>query len=357
MALLDRYILHSFLKIFITVTFASLGLIVVYSLTDFFLSFRIRDTGILLKYLTYLVPLGFYILSPILVGISIIVLFKRVFQKRIDLTAQSFSMSPLRFSFFIISFSAFLSLLFLIFNESFLPGLFRGVWYMEKKFKNRQEIGRIVEKLWFVKNTGRGIYYVYVDNLEVGSGAFAGLYLLKTSEDGEVLEAVQGKSGRWKGHIIFVTKGSAYNFKEGYFVKELSNFSLGTEIALREVGLFAEKIEHVRSSSLITLYTKGERLGFDTNRYFSELMFRAGMSFFPFMLTVPTLWGLVRFRKLSAGAIILLVGLIIGWLIIISPKVIADKANAPPQYALAGYLVVILIILKGFKDLSRGFRV
>ncbi len=358
MNVLDRYLLINFLKIFAFVSITASALIVIYSVTDFLLAFKVKDISLALKYLLYLLPLGFYILSPLVVGISVIVLFRRVLSKKIDLTSQSFSISPLRLSLFIVLFSLSLSGAFVLFNESLIPSLFKGVWYMEKKFKKREiEGGRIVERLWFVKKTEKSTYYIYVDNLEVGSGVFAGLYLLRTGPGNEVLEVVEGRSGKWKDHIIFVNWGSAYNFVEGYFVRELNRFSLGTEISMDEIGLFAEKIEHVRSSSLITLYAKGSKLGFDSNRYFSELMFRAGMSFFPFMLTVPTLWGLFRFRRTGIGALILLAGLIIGWLVIISPKVIADKAGAPPQYALIGYVFVGLIILKGLYDLGKGFRV
>jgi len=358
MNVLDRYLLINFLKIFAFITLTATALIVIYSITDFFLAFKVRDPSLILRYIAHLIPLGFYILSPLIVGISVIVLFRRVFASRLDLTSQSFTITPLRLSLFILLFSGALSGSFLLLNEAVIPSLFKGVWYMEKKFKKREpEKGRIVERLWFVKKTERSTYYIYVDNLEVGSGLFTGLYLLRTGPGNEVIEVVEGRSGRWRDHVIYVHRGSAYNFVEGFFVKELNRFSLGTEVSMDEIGLFAEKIEHVRSSSLITLYTKGSRLGFDANRYFSELMFRAGMSFFPFMLTVPTLWGLLKYRRTGVGALILLGGLVIGWLVIISPKVIADKAGQPPQYALIGYVVIGILILKGIYDLGKGFRV
>ena len=358
MGLLDRYVLLSFLRVFGIVTFGSVALITLYGFTDFFIAFKNKSVELALEYISLLIPLGFYILSPMLMSISLIVVFRRFFSKNIDLTAQSFSLSPLRFSLPILLFSLFLSFAFAVLNESFLPSMFRGVWYIETKYKREgEEKGRIVEKLWFVKRTERGSYYIYLDNLETESGRFSGLYMLRVSEEGEVEEVVEGRSGVWKGNVIHVDRGSAYNFLEGFFIKNLSDFSMGIEVALKEIGLFAEKIEHVSSSSLLTLYTKGARIGFDTNRYFSELMFRAGMSFFPFMLSLTTLWGLFRSRKPGFGGLSFLFGVVVGWLIIISPKILADKAGLPPQYALVGYASVGLFLLKGLYDLGKGFRV
>ncbi len=358
MGLFDRYVFLSFLRVFGIITLGAIALITLYGLTDFFITFKKKDMGLAFKYISFLIPLGFYILSPMLLSISLIVVFRRFFSRNVDLTAQSFSLSPLRFSLSLVLFSLLLSFAFLVLNESFLPSLFKGTWYIETKYKrNRGEEGRIIEKLWFVKRTERGSYYIYLDNLETESGRFSGLYMLKVSEEGDVEEVVEGKSGVWRENVIHVDRGSAYNFLEGFFIRNLSDFSMGIEVALKEIGLFAEKIEHVSSSSLITLYTKGAKIGFDTKRYFSELMFRAGMSFFPFMLSLTTLWGLFRSRRPGFGGLSFLVGVVAGWLVIISPKILADKAGLPPQYALVGYAFVGVFLLKGLYDLGKGFRV
>jgi len=223
MNIFDRYISANYLKIFSAVTFVAIGLTVLYSLTDFLLGFRIVNLEVGLSYVLNLIPLGFYLLSSITVNISLLILFRRIFSRKLDLTVQSFGVSPLRFSLYLIAGVFALSSLFLILNESVLPSLFKKVWYIEKTYKKKQEIGRIVERLWFVKETERGRYYVFVESLDVKSGRFTGLFMLVTSPRGEVTEVVEGTSGRWKGNVIYVDRGSAYNFREGYFVERLIN--------------------------------------------------------------------------------------------------------------------------------------
>ncbi len=357
MNILDRYISISYLKILLSVSLASMTLIILYSLADFLFAFREKSLEVAVRYTTYLIPVGFYILSSIVVNISLLILFRRILYKKTDLTVQSFGISPLRFLSFPIGGILLLSVLLLLLNESFLPRMFREIWYMEKVFKRKQEVGRLVERFWFVKETKRGKYFVYIGSLDVSTGRFTSLFMVKTSPEGKVLEVVEGRSGSWRENVIRVDRGSAYNFEEGYFVRNLSNFSLGVEIGVREIGLFAEKIEHVRASSLLNLYLKGSRLGFDTDRYLSELIHRGGMSLLPFLIALPMMRQVLRRRSLKVGSVSFLVHLIIGWLLAISPKLLADRANLPPAYSLFGYGVYFLYLLKGVYDLRKGFRV
>jgi len=356
MNIFDRYLLLNFLKVFAVVSFVSVGLIVLYSLTDFFLGFKETNLRVGVQYVLYLIPLGFYILSSVLVNIALIVLFRRFFSKGVDFTVQSFGVSPLRFSAVFLGFTLFLSSLFLFLNESFLPGLFKKVWYIEKTYKKKQEVGRLVERLWFVKETGFGRYYVYIGSLDVSNGRFAGLFMLRVSSEGRVKEVIEGRSGRWSGNVIYVEKGSAYDFGRGYFVRELKEFSLSTEIGISEIGLFAEKIQHVKSSSLINLYLKGSKLGLDTDRYISEVLYRGGMSLLPLLVFLPLLRDLFRYRNLRAGMLSFLVHLIIGWMVAVSPKLLADRANLSPGYAFVAYSLLLPYLLKRVNDLRKGFR-
>ncbi|GEM_PF-1309185 len=356
MNIFDRYVLINYLKILITVSVVAVGLTIIYSMTDLLLGFKVISWQIGLSYVFNLIPLGFYVLSSLLVNISLLILFRRIFVRNIDLTAQSFGISPLRFSLSLLSSILLLSFIFLLLNESIIPQLFRNVWYIEKTYKKKQEIGRIVEKLWFVKETDKGRYYIFVGSLDTLNGRFTDLFMLVTSNEGRVLEIIEGFSGKWQENQIHVDIGSAYNFREGYFVEELRNFSLGTEVGLREVSLFAEKMEHVRISSLFSLYLKGSKLGFDTDRYLSEILYRAGMSFLPFIVFIPLLSTLFSFRKLGTGMLSFLMHLIGGWIVVISPKLLADRAGLPPYYAFVGYVFLTFYLLKGINNLRKGFR-
>jgi len=102
MNIFDRYISVNYFKIFSAVSATAVGLTVIYSLTDFLLGFRVVSLKVGLSYVLNLIPLGFYILSSLMVNISLLILFRRIFSRKLDLTAQSFGISPLRFSLFLI---------------------------------------------------------------------------------------------------------------------------------------------------------------------------------------------------------------------------------------------------------------
>jgi len=81
------------------------------------------------------------------------------------------------------------------------------------------------------------------------------------------------------------------------------------------------------------------------------------MSFLPFIVFLPLLTNLFRYRRLGAGMISFLVHLIVGWFVVISPKLLADKAGISPQYAFIGYALLIVYLLKGAHNLAKGFRI
>jgi len=125
MNILDRYLSINYLKIFLSVTLSSIALILLYSLTDFLFGFKEKSLEIVVRYAAYLIPVGFYVLSSIVVNISLLILFRRIISRKVDLTVQSFGISPLRFVSVLVVGIFLLSVLFLFLNESFLPGMFK----------------------------------------------------------------------------------------------------------------------------------------------------------------------------------------------------------------------------------------
>ncbi|MDQ7039035.1 MAG: LptF/LptG family permease [Aquificota bacterium] len=357
MNLFDRYMITQFLKILTAVAFVSSVLILVYSLAEFLMGFRVRDFEVGVRYSLYVLPLGLYILFPLVAGVSVIILFRRVFSRNIDLTAQSFGISPLRFTAPVLILVLAGSLLFLVLNESFIPKLFKKVWYMERLFKKEEEAGRIVEDLWFVKTVGERRIFVYVDSLDVATGGFANLFLLITSSRGEVIGVVESRRGIWSGSTLRVEEGKFYSFREKGSPAGSGRFSLDTGIDLKEVGLFAEKIEHLRTSSLITLYSKGGMIGLDTDRYLAEMIFRGGMSFLSLLVVLSLVRHLMKRRDIRTGFIMLLVYLSVGWTAVIFPKIASTKVEIDPPYYTPVPLLLVLYLLKGVYDLRKGFRV
>jgi hypothetical protein len=357
MNLFDRYMALQFLKVLTAVSGVTLILVLIYSLTEFMVGFRVKDPQVGLRYSLYLLPLGFYIMFPFVAGLSVLIVLRRVFAKKMDLTFQSFGLSPLRFTLPIVLPVLAGSVAFLLLNESFLPGLFKKVWYMERIYKKKKEVGRIVEDLWFVKTVGGRRFFVHVESLDVATGRFADLFLLVTTSGGEVIGVVEGRRGVWRGSALLVEEGRTYSFRRDALGEGSEEFLLDTGIDLEEIGLFAEKIEHLRTSSLITLYTKGGLIGFDTNRYLAEVLFRGGMSFLSLVVVVPLLRHLLKRRDVRTGFLVLVLNLSLGWVAVIMPKVASAKMNLPPHYYLPLLAAVSAYVLKGAYDLSKGFRV
>ncbi len=356
MGLFDRYMFIGYLKVFSLVSFASLCLIALYGLTDFLLGFKEKELAVAIAYMANLVPVGFYVLSSLLVGLSLLVFMRRVLSKKKDFIAYSFGISPLRFLMPLLTVVLVLCFSLLFLNESFLPNLFKRIWYIEKTFKKKQEVGRIVERLWFVKSVGGRRYYVYVGSLEVDTGRFSNFLLLITSSETRVEEIIEGKRGRWVRSSIRIEEGLAYDFSKAVLTRELRNFSLETEINLSEVSLFAEKIAHVSSSSLINLFLKGEKFGFEVDRYMAEVLYRVGMSFLPLVVFIPVSMYTLRFRSVRTGAFAFIFSLIGGWMVAVSPKLFVDKAGLPVLYSVPLHALLVLYLLKGVHYLSKGFR-
>ena len=357
MNLLDRYLLTGYLKVFVVVSLVFLSLTLLYGLADFLLGFKERNFDVGLSYSLYLIPVGFYVLLPLLVNISFLIFTRRVISKGIDITAQSFGLSPLRLIMPIFLFVLVLSLGSIAMSERFIPGLLKKLWYIEKTFKKKQDIGRIVERLWFVKYTDRARYYVYVGSLETDTGRFSDFFMLRSSGNLQVERILEAKQGMWEGKIIRVEGGSFYDFRKGVFTTNLKDFSFKAEIALSEVNLFAEKITHLSMASLLNLYLKGKKVGFKTDRYLGELLYRVAVSLLPVILFIPLAFYTLRYRSLKVSLLFFFFFLLVGWSIAVSPKLIVDKAGMPVHYSFLGFLLYFLIILKGVYDLRKGFRV
>ncbi len=358
MASLDRYVFFNFFKIFTVVSFTVITLTVIYSTVEFLFGFKVKDKEIFIDYVLILIPLSFYILSPVILSISLLILFRRIFSKKIDLTCMSFGISPLRFSLTLLIFSFLLSLMFLLLNENFFPKLLKQVWFIEKTYKKKQAVdGSIVKNIWFIKEIKDGKYFTYIGNLDIRTGSFTDIFLLKVSRDNRILEIIEGFWGVWEGNELEIVSGRAFSVERKEISESLNNFKLKVDINVKEVRLFAEKLSHMKISELYLLYSKGSRVGIDTKRYISEILYRINMSFFPFILSFITLYILFRFRNVKAGFSGMFIGLLTVWTFVSMPKLMGEKAGINPFYSLIFTFLILALLLKGIHNLGKGFRV
>jgi lipopolysaccharide export LptBFGC system permease protein LptF len=240
-------------------------------------------------------------------------------------------------------------------NELY-PWFMREIWSIEKNFKKKQEIGTLIRDFWFLKEDKDSRLYVYIGSLDIKSGNFSDLFLLKASKDMEVQKVIQCDLGIWKGNSIEVIFGTEYDFTSGSFKDNVSGDILEVEVSLEDVHLFAESVEHVSLVSLIHLYTLGDKIGFDTNPYVGEILYRLGISLFPIFLVIPVNYSMLRHRSLRSGILFLLLNTALVWFIVSLLDILPSKVGVSPLPVLLVYLLYFAYLLRYLYYLGKGFR-
>jgi len=355
--LFDRYLLFNFLKLFSAVSFVGVFLVSLYALLDFLLGFKVKEPSVGLRYFLFLLPLGFYYVSPALLSVALFIFLRRLLERKVDLIAQSFTLSPLRFSLPFLTFGLILSFLFLAGNQFLFPSLAGELWRIEKTYKKKQEAGGIVRNFWFLKEEGGERTYYYIGSLDLSSGVVYDFKALTVY--GEYLTPVsllEVETGLWREEKVFVLEGKRYDFRRGK-EESVKGKSVRTGLKTREVELFSERMDFLPLTYLYALARKGSAYGFNAQVYLGELAFRVLFSFFPFVLTFFTLYAFLKHRELKKVVPRFLVLLPFLWTSAILPKLLTQKGGYPFYYAFLPLLGVSLFLLKGLYDLKKGFRV
>ena len=353
--LFDRFILKSFLWIFLSVSVVGVFIVSLYALADFLVGFKVKQTRIALEYFLNLLPLGFYYISPLILSVALFVFLKRVIDRKIDLVAQSFTLSPFRFFLPILTFSLLLSLLFLIGNQYLFPKNAKQLRFIEKTYKKKQKVEGIVRNFWFLKKTDEGNKYYFVEYLDLSSKRFANFFFLST-ERLEPVEYIRAFAGTWLGTKVFIEKGFEYNFKreQGRTLESVS-FEVGLEA--KDLELFAETVDFLPLYDLYKLAEKGKYLGYNSDIYLGETLFRVNFSLLPIVLSLFIFYLFVKTRNLKKALIVFLIFLPIIWVALMFPKVGTQKTNQPFLLTAIPSAIIYLIALKGIYNLRKGFRV
>ncbi|GAB6065531.1 LptF/LptG family permease [Aquifex pyrophilus] len=354
--LFDLYLFRNFFLVFLSVNLVSVLLVSLYGLLEFILGFKEKSINVALQYFFNLLPLGFYYLSFITSGISSVVFLKRIVEKKIDLTVQSFGISPLRFSLSVLLFFLFLSSIFLLGNQYLFPKLLGNLWYIEKHYKKKQRIAGVIKDFWFLKEGEYRTYY-YIGSLNLSDGVLIDSVAIKVERRSLTpVEEIKVFTGLWKGDEIIVYSGEVYNLIKGER-KILSFERVRIGIHLKEVELFSTKIDFLTLKDLFILYAKSKAVGLNADTYGGELTFRVLFSFLPSFVSLLAFYLFFRWRdirKVSGGMVI---GLFLLWGIVLSPKLITQKANQPLYFSLLPVGILVILSLKGIHNLRKGFRV
>ena len=353
--LFDRYILKSFLWVFLSVSFAGVFIVSLYALADFLVGFKVKDLNVAIQYFLYLLPLGFYYVSPLLISVALFLYLKRVIDRKTDLIIQSFGVAPLRFTLPIILFSLSLSLLFVLGNQFLFPKTAERLWFIEKTYKKKQKVEGIVRNFWFLKRGEGERRYYHVEYLDLSSKRFVNFFFLRT-EKFEPVEYIRAKRGSWLGTKLFIERGFKYNFREGK-AKPLNYVSFDVGLDVKDLELFAEKIDFLSLYELYKLTEKGKLLGYNPDVYLGEILFRLNFSFLPFILSILIIYLLLNTRSVKKSLLMFLFLLPVIWVTLLYPKVGTQKANQPLLLTSLPSLIIYLLVLKGIHNLRKGFRV
>ena len=353
--LFDRFILKSFLWVFLSVSFAGVFIVSLYALADFLVGFKVKEISVATQYFLYLLPLGFYYISPLLISVSLFIFLKRVIDRKTDLIVQSFGISPLRFSLPVLIFSLLLSLLFLAGNQFLFPETAERLWFIEKTYKKKQKVEGIVRNFWFLKKSKERKKYYFVEYLDLSTKRFANFFFLN-AEKFEPVEYIKAKRGSWLGTKLFIESGFRYNFRQGK-ARFLNYVSFDVGLDVKDLELFAERIDFLSIYELYRLTKKGKQLGYNPDVYLSEMLFRLNFSSLPFILSLFISYLLLKTRSVKKSLLTFLIFLPVIWIALLYPKVGTQKANQPLLLTAIPSLIIYLFVLKGIYNLRKGFRV
>ncbi len=356
MRLFSLYSLLGVLRLFLLINAVVISISLMYSVIDFLLSFKVKSFSLALRYGFFVASISFYTLSPLALALSAIIFLRRLVQRKLDLVFYTAGMSPLRFAAVPVILSIALSCVNLALSDSFYPWLVKNVWTIEKSYKKKQEVGVLIRDFWFIKEEEGSALYTYIGSLDVGSGRFSNLFLLQTDGEQEIQKVVRCEIGVWRENRIEVLSGTEYDFLRGRFKEGIHGETIKVPIHIRDVSLFAEKVEHVSMSALVHLYLLGSRVGFDTNPYLGEILYRVGMSLFAFFLMVPVVRSVLGRRSLRAGVMAFLGNSTALWLMVSLLDVLPSKVGVSPKPVVVLYLLYFLYTLKGVHYLHKGFR-
>ena len=358
MKLLYKYIIAYFFKIFIVINAVIIVITSIYGLADIFLSFKEVSFKLGAKYVILLIPFVFYYLSPLSYTSASMILFKRLADRKIDLTSQSFGISPYHFMLPLILLSLTISLFHLLMNEKVYPYIYKEIKHIEEKYKTRKaEHKKVARDIWFLKKVHGDKVYVYIKTIEIDSGRFLNLLMLRIGNDDRVKEITEGDYGSWIGKKVNIKRGAYFNFLNANKNKKLVNESIEMGFDLKEISLLAERIEFLPSSSLLFLFSKGREIGIDVNQYLGELLYRIGISFFTFFLFIPTASNFLTSRKLKNSLIYFFFMTITVWFFIAMSKILPSEANITPIYVLFAYLGLLIYSLKRLYNMRKGVRI
>lgn len=353
--MLARYMLFNYIKFFFIILLVLFGLLYFYLIGEVFAIFKQKSLKIFLSYSFNLLPLVFFYISAFVSGLALLLFFRRLTQKKIDLLAQSFGISPLNFSFSIIIFSFFLSFVNLLGSYEFYAKNQKRLYIIEKEYKKAKELEKgIIRNLWLLEEKGNGEKSFYnFELIDLPTGKVYGFYYLKVKE-GSIRELIVAKSGLWKGEDIELKEAK---IKDLFTGEELVKDMTIHYVDLSQIKPLAEKPEHLSMKSLFILSLIGEKIGINQRYYVYEALMRVLTSLLPTFITIGVSWVFLIWRRFSLSLLSLTVLFSYHWLSLNIIKSFVENTNINLAFLSLIYAPLPILSLKGLYDLGKGFRV
>lgn len=264
-----------------------------------------------MSYTFNLLPLVFFYISAFVSGLALLLFFRKLTQKKIDLLTQSFGISPLNLSFSIIIFSLFLSFINIVGSYELYAENQKRLYVIEKEYRKAKELEKgIIRNLWLLeeKNGEKGFYNFEL--IDLSTGSVYGFYYIKTTE-GSIRELIIAQKGFWKGENIELKEAKIKNLFTGdELIKDITIHY----VDISQIKPLAERPEHLSMKSLFILSLIGEKIGINQRYYLYEVLRRVLTALLPIFITISVSWVCLRWRRLSFSLLGLIVLFSYHWL-------------------------------------------
>ncbi len=342
--MLNRYLLLNHIKTFLLILMVLFGILYAYLIGEVLMVFKEKSLTVLASYTLYFLPVAFFYLSALVNGLALLIAFRRLFQRKIDLLIQSFGLSPLNFFTFMLFFSLFLSLLNLLGSYRLYPESQRKLFNIEREYKKAKETDRgIVRNLWLTSERNGEKHFYNFELVDLSTGKVYGFYLLKIKE-GSIREMITASSGEWKQVTLWLPQAKVKNFILGE--EELKEISFDF-VGLSQIGPLAEKPEHLPMRDIFVLSLLGKSIGINYRQYAYELVRRVLTSFLPLFISLIVGWVYIRWRIFKLGLLALLASYFTHWFFINLVRSTIENTSLEVHLTLLIYLPIPLLALKG----------
>ncbi|MCX7989640.1 MAG: LptF/LptG family permease [Aquificaceae bacterium] len=352
--MLGLYLITNYIKTFLLVLLVLFGIFYLYLLGELFFLFKDKNLSIFLSYTINFLPIAFFYMSAFTAGLALILVFRRLINKKLDLLFQSFGLSPLRLSSYILLFSLFLSLVNLFGSYDLYAKSQKRLYRIEREYKRAKgsESG-VVRNLWLKEETGEETRFYSFELVDVSTGRFHGFFLLKVRE-GSIRELITAEGGKWRENRIEVRGAGIKNLITGE--TEIKDLEF-PYLELGQIKPLAEKPEHLSMKDALMLGLLGEKMGVNNRYYLYEIVRRVFTSTLPFYLSLTLSWLYLRWRRFNLTVLALPSLFFLHWLLLNLMKSLVENTNLELYLIFLLYLPIPLIALKGLYDLAKGFRV